>query len=279
MPTLGEKYIPPIKLHLGSSLAEKLEELELSPQDFAKQIGVEDNIVVDIVEEKGAITPSLADAFEQALKIPAAFWLRKQKRYREFVEKQESSRAIEYIPKTIGHPGISLAGKLEEMDVSPKDFAKEIGADESVIMDIVTEKDEGRISTELAEAFHKALGIPAHYWIRRQELYDELVLNNETEEARLQRRIKQTITEKHPGDILAEEIDKLKIPPVEFAKQTGMDIEIIMGLIMEESTMSRNLAEELEKHLNISARSWLNMQQGYDKAYEEAVAKLELVKA
>ena len=39
------------------------------------------------------------------------------------------------------------------------------------------------------------------------------------------------------------------------------------------------LAEDLEKHLDISAPSWLNMQQDYNVAYEEAVAKLELVKA
>lgn len=48
---------------------------------------------------------------------------------------------------------------------------------------------------------------------------------------------------------------------------------------MEESAMTPDLAEELEKHLDIPAPSWLNMQQRYNEAYEEAVAKLELVKA
>ncbi len=95
MPKLGEEYIPPVKLHPGSSLAEKLEELELSPQDFARQIDVEEGIVVDIVTEKdeAIITPELADAFEQALKIPAAFWLRKQKRYLEFIANQQVVKA------------------------------------------------------------------------------------------------------------------------------------------------------------------------------------------
>jgi len=177
MPTLGEEYIPPVKLHPGTSLAEKLEELELSPQDFAKQIGFEENIVVDIVKERGIITPELAEAFEKAIKIPAAFWLRKQKNYSEFIAKKKAICGTDYTPTTITHPGDTLAEKLQELDISPKDFAEKIGAEEDVIVDIVMEKEEGRITPELAEAFDKALGIPAHFWMRGQELYDELVLN------------------------------------------------------------------------------------------------------
>jgi len=100
MPIRGVKYYSTTVLHPGSTLSEKLEELELSPQDFAKQIGFEERVVVDIVEEKSSaiITRDLAEVFEQTLKIPAAFWLRKQKRYSEFIARKESSGEIEYIP-------------------------------------------------------------------------------------------------------------------------------------------------------------------------------------
>jgi len=93
MPIRGIEYNPDFALHPGSTLSEKLEELELSPQDFARQISVEEAIVVDIVMEKdeAVITPELAEAFEKALKIPAAFWLRKYQRYNEFIAKKTSA--------------------------------------------------------------------------------------------------------------------------------------------------------------------------------------------
>lgn len=87
----GVKYVSTTVFHPGSTLSEKLEELELSPQDFAQQISIEEHVIIDIVEEKasGTVTPELAEAFEKALKIPAHFWLRKQKRYNEFVARQQ----------------------------------------------------------------------------------------------------------------------------------------------------------------------------------------------
>jgi len=177
MPIRGVKYVSTVVFHPGSTLSEKLEELDISPQDFAKQIGFEENIVVDIVEERGIITPELAEAFEKVLKIPAAFWIRKQKRYSEFIDKKQAIRGVKYIPQTISHPGDTLAEKLQELDMSSKDFAEQIGVNEDVIIDIVMEKEEGRITPELAEAFDKALNIPTHFWMRGQELYDELILN------------------------------------------------------------------------------------------------------
>jgi len=86
-------------------------------------------------------------------------------------------RGVEYIPKSIGHPGVPLAAKLQELDMSPKDFAKQIDADIEVIIDIIMEKEEAVITPELAESFHKALGIPANYWLRGQDLYNKLVSN------------------------------------------------------------------------------------------------------
>jgi len=94
MPIRGIEYNPDFAFHPGSTLSEKLEELELSLQDFAIQIGVEKHVIVDIVEEKenGIVTPDLAEAFEKSLKIPAHFWLRKQNRYNEFVARQQLTK-------------------------------------------------------------------------------------------------------------------------------------------------------------------------------------------
>ncbi len=171
----GIKYISTTVLHPGSTLAEKLEELELSPQDFAKQINFEEEIILEIVEEKdmGVVTPDLAEAFEKKLKIPAEFWLRKQKRYSEFIAKQKPHQGVVYNPTKVIHPGARLAEELQGRGLFPKDFAEQIGVDLGVIINLVMESQEESITPELAEIFGKALDIPAQYWLNRQKNYDE----------------------------------------------------------------------------------------------------------
>jgi len=93
MPIRGVEYKPNYALHPGSTLSEKLEELELSPQDFAKQANIEEHIVVGIVEEKGMITSDIAEALHKALGIPAHFWMNRQQRYSEFIAQQQLTKA------------------------------------------------------------------------------------------------------------------------------------------------------------------------------------------
>jgi len=42
------------------------------------------------------------------------------------------------------------------------DFAEQIGIDWNIIVDIILEKEEAKITPELADAFEKALDIPTH---------------------------------------------------------------------------------------------------------------------
>jgi len=41
------------------------------------------------------------------------------------------------------------------------------------------EKEDAVITPQLAEALHKALNIPAHFWINRQRHYDESLGNQQ----------------------------------------------------------------------------------------------------
>lgn len=93
MPIRGVKYEPIYVTHPGTTLAEKLEELGLSPQDFAKQADMKEYVVLGIVEEKCTITPDIAEALDKALGIPAHFWMNRQKYYDEFIESQQLVKA------------------------------------------------------------------------------------------------------------------------------------------------------------------------------------------
>lgn len=77
------QYLPSIIFHPGETLAEKLEELEISPKEFAVRTGQPEKTISAILGGKSSITPEMAISFESELKIPAHFWLNMQRNYDE----------------------------------------------------------------------------------------------------------------------------------------------------------------------------------------------------
>lgn len=86
--TEQNQYFPESVPFPGETLAEKLNEIRLSPKEFAIIIGKPEKLVINILNGTAAITPDLAVLFESILQIPAHFWLNKQQRYDEFIEKK-----------------------------------------------------------------------------------------------------------------------------------------------------------------------------------------------
>ena len=90
-------------VHPGVTLREKLEELQLSPKEFAIRTGKPVKTISNILNGKSSITPEMAVQFEKVLNIPASFWIAKQADYNEFIarekEKQELTNAIEWSKK------------------------------------------------------------------------------------------------------------------------------------------------------------------------------------
>ena len=82
----------------------------------------------------------------------------------------------QYFPQTVSHPGTTLQEKLEEMEMSQKDFSVCIGKSEEVIINTIKAKNP--ITTEMAVLFESVLQIPAHFWINRQKTYDECIGRN-----------------------------------------------------------------------------------------------------
>ncbi|MDD4645549.1 MAG: ImmA/IrrE family metallo-endopeptidase [Bacteroidales bacterium] len=77
----------------------------------------------------------------------------------------------EYIPKVVPHPGETLAEKLDEMGMGPKEFAIRSGKPEKTITAIL--KGDSAITPDMAVQFEYATKIPAHFWMNRQLGYDE----------------------------------------------------------------------------------------------------------
>jgi HTH-type transcriptional regulator / antitoxin HigA len=79
----------------------------------------------------------------------------------------------EYIPQTVTHPGVTLKAKLEELGMSQKEFAVRTGKPEQTVVKVIN--GESSLTPDMAVQFESVLGIPANFWLKRQQNYDEAV--------------------------------------------------------------------------------------------------------
>lgn len=79
----------------------------------------------------------------------------------------------QYFPDTVSHPGETLAEKLDEMEMGPKEFAVRTSKPEKTIIAIM--KGESAITPDMAIQFEQVTRIPAHYWMNHQRGYDEFI--------------------------------------------------------------------------------------------------------
>jgi HTH-type transcriptional regulator/antitoxin HigA len=81
------------------------------------------------------------------------------------------AQANEFFTDIAFHPGETLAEKLEELKMGPKEFAIRTGKPEKTIIAIL--KGDSSITPEMAVLFESVLKIPARFWIKRQFNFDE----------------------------------------------------------------------------------------------------------
>ena len=90
-------------IHPGITLREKLEELQITPKEFAIRTGKPIKTISNVLNGKSSITPEMAVQFEKVLNIPANFWMAKQANYNEYMarekEKEELTESIEWSKK------------------------------------------------------------------------------------------------------------------------------------------------------------------------------------
>src|SRR5690606_5926017 len=88
------EFILDIAFHPGETLAEKLEEINMGPKDFAIRTGKPEKTINAVLKGESAITPDMAILFEDVLQIHARFWLKQQYEYDEYIVLQKSESVI-----------------------------------------------------------------------------------------------------------------------------------------------------------------------------------------
>lgn len=88
------KYQPDYAVHPGETLREKLEELAMTPKEFAIRTAKPIKTISEILNGKSSITFEMAVLFEKVLKIPANFWIKKQANFNEFVARENHKAEI-----------------------------------------------------------------------------------------------------------------------------------------------------------------------------------------
>ena len=86
----------------------------------------------------------------------------------------------EYIPQSVTHPGLTLREKLEELGMSQKEFSVRTGKPEQTIVKVIN--GESSLTPDMAVQFESVLGIPANFWLNRQQNYDEAVAREKRRE-------------------------------------------------------------------------------------------------
>ena len=92
---IKNEYFPETVTHPGFTLNEKLKEIGMSKKEFALRTEKPEQTIIKIIYGNSSITPDMSIQFENVLKIPANFWLKKQYRYDEIVARNKRQSAIE----------------------------------------------------------------------------------------------------------------------------------------------------------------------------------------
>ena len=86
-----------------------------------------------------------------------------------------------FTPRVAYHPGVTLAEKLEELGMSVKEFALRVTKPEKTIIAVL--KGSSALTPDMAVAFESVTGIPAHFWMQKQQKYNEYVARLKREKA------------------------------------------------------------------------------------------------
>ena len=80
----------------------------------------------------------------------------------------------------VSHPGLTLSEKLSEMEMSVKEFAVRVSKPEKTIFAVIS--GNSSVTTEMAVSFESVTKIPASFWLRKQQMYDEYIVRKKREE-------------------------------------------------------------------------------------------------
>ncbi len=110
--TIKNEYYPQTVTHPDEDLREKLQALQMTPKEFAVRCNKPVKTISEVLNGKSSITPDMAVQFENVLKIPARYWLKRQYNYDEAIARNKREATVE--------EAISWAKKFPYADMAKK---------------------------------------------------------------------------------------------------------------------------------------------------------------
>ncbi len=87
---MSNNYNPDVVSPPGETLAEVLQERGMSPAQLGERLGRPEEAVHEIIHGKMPLTKSDAERLARTLRVPADFWLTRERQYRLFLEESEA---------------------------------------------------------------------------------------------------------------------------------------------------------------------------------------------
>ena len=149
----------------------------LDETEFARDLGVAQSDLSDLLNGRCGITPEMARALEGAGWSNAAFWLRVQKSYDEAqIRMREEPPPVwddisEIPPEDLPHPAAYIRNFMDEDRLTPDDVAKTLGLSPSAALDLIDER--ARVTPKIARALERAGRGLAKHWLLSQRSHDE----------------------------------------------------------------------------------------------------------
>ena len=149
----------------------------LTETQLARDLGVAQSDLSDLLNGRCGITPEMARALEAAGWSPAAFWLRMQKGYDEAqIRMREEPPPVwddisEIPPEDLPHPGVYIRDLMDEDGLTPNDLAEMLGVSLPDALDLINER--APITPEIARALERADHGRAEHWLLNQRSHDE----------------------------------------------------------------------------------------------------------
>lgn len=73
----------------GATIKDLMDELGITQKELAEKMKVSSKTLNEIIKGESPITQEIAAVLEKVLKVPASFWLSREKQYREFLALQK----------------------------------------------------------------------------------------------------------------------------------------------------------------------------------------------
>jgi addiction module HigA family antidote len=77
----------------------------------------------------------------------------------------------QYLPDTVSPPGETVAETLEELGMTQAELSMRMGRPQKTVSEIIHGKTA--ITPDTALQLERVLGVPAHFWLKREQHYQE----------------------------------------------------------------------------------------------------------